>query len=631
MKVITCMLGLIALLFAPLYLSAQSADTTTVIRNARVVDGSGAAAKQVTIIIRNGRIDAVGENVDSPAGAKIVDATGQTLLPGLIDLHTHLQSSTVTGAPDDLFKNLKKYLAAGVTTVLNFSGQPEAFEPIRKLLKSAEYPAPHVYQAARFSPPGGHGTEGGAGLSYEAANPEQAHYLLKEALKYKPDAIKAFTDGWRYSSGSEEPSFNQQTIAAITEEAHKGGIRVFTHTVTLEGAKTAALGNIDAQDHGICDLFADDAVIRDYKEHGTGYISTLTVYGFQEYYARHGEARVTPRLLQLLEPSALANVAHSDVFAHFVPITPETSGAAIRRGAVLRQNIRILHDAGIPLGAGTDSGVIGIHHGYATLQELQFLVDAGLTPLEAIHAATGSNARLLGVDKDYGTIEVGKVADLLLVEGKPDANIADIENTRRVWINGNEVDLAAINAAIKSDSLTPLPVHPIAPLVFDAEREDGRTNIDTLPYYTSDAASDHSQLIFTRIVRDAAKNDHALALAASFGPKSAPFVRFHLPLTRGSLELADVSSSHGISLDVRGEGDYQLLTDLYGRKDDDLPSASFKATGSWRNVHIDFSQLKLKDGKDAQWSGNNVREIEIQLANAIGSKSWLEIDNVRFY
>jgi dihydroorotase-like cyclic amidohydrolase len=78
-----------------------------------------------------------------------VDASGLTLLPGLIDLHTHLQNATVAGTPDDLFKNLKKYLAAGVTSVLNFSGQPEAFEPIRKLLKSAEYPAPHVYQSAR--------------------------------------------------------------------------------------------------------------------------------------------------------------------------------------------------------------------------------------------------------------------------------------------------------------------------------------------------------------------------------------------------------------------------------------------------------------------------------------------------
>jgi imidazolonepropionase-like amidohydrolase len=622
-------LGAIVLLSASTLLLAQS--PATVIRNARVVDGTGAPAKQITILIRDGRIAAVGEKIEVPADAKVVDASGLTLLPGLIDLHTHLQNATVAGAPDDLFKNLKKYLAAGVTSVLNFSGQPEAFEPIRKLLKSADYPAPHVYQSARFSPPGGHGTEGGAGGSYEAANPEQAHYLLKEALKYKPDAIKAFTDGWRYGSGPAEPSFNQQTIAAITDEAHKGGIRVFTHTVTLEGAKTAALGNIDAQDHGICDLFADESVIRDYKEHGTGYISTLSVYGFQEYYARHGEARVTPRLLQLLEPSALANAAHSDVFAHAVQITPESRDTAIRRWAVLQQNVRILHAAGIPLGAGTDSGVIGIHHGYATLKEVQFLVDSGLTPLEAIHSATGVNAQLLGVSKDYGTIEVGKVADLVLVEGKPDDNIAEIENTRRVWASGNEVDLAAINAAIKSDALTSLPIHSVPALVFDAEREDGRTNLDTLPYVTSDPAADHSNLVFTRIVRDESKKEHALALAAEFAPKSTPFVRFHIPLTRGSLELADLSAFHGISLDVRGEGEYSLLTELYGGKETGLPAANFKAAGSWHNAHIDFAQLKLKDGKNADWNGKNVREILIEIARPAGSKSWLEIDNVRFY
>ena len=390
---------------------------------------------------------------------------------------------------------------------------------------------------------------------------------------------------------------------------------MFTHTVTLEGAKTAALGNIDGQDHGICDVFADDSVIRDYKEHGTGYISTLTVYGFQEYYARNGIARVTPRLQQLLEPAALPNAAHSDVFARF-ELSQEAREGAVRRWAVLQQNIRILHTAGIPLGVGTDSGVIGIHHGYGTLQELQYLVAAGLTPLEAIHSATGVNAQLLGVSKDYGTIEVGKIADLLLVEGKPDVTISEIENTRRVWLAGKEVDLPAIQAAIKTEQLTPLPAHPVPSLVFDAERKDGRTNLDTLPYYTSDPAGDHSQLIFTRTVRNTVKKDHALTLAASFGPKPAPFVRFHLPLTRGSLELADIRAFHGISLDVRGDGSYRLLADLYGGRDksEDEPAASFNATGSWHTVQIDFSKLKLKDGRDVAWSGTNLREISLELS-----------------
>lgn len=624
-RYLSVFVALLTLLFA---VSAQ-AQTVTVIRNARVVDGTGAPVRNVSVVIRGGRIAAVGEKVDVPADAKIVDARGLTLVPGLFDLHTHVQLAATTTSPDDLFKNLKKYVAAGVTSVLNYSGAPEAFQPIRELLASGNYPAPHLYQSIRVSPPGGHGTEGGAGLSYEIANPAQAHHLLPEVFRYKPDAVKAFTDGWRYGVSPAIPSFNQQTIAAIVEESHKAGARVFTHTLTLEGSKIAARGGIDVQAHGVCDGFVDETLLRAYKEHGTGYVSTLAVYNAQEHYARYGRARVTPRLLELLEPASAAVAEHSDVFAR-LGVTDEGRESAILRGASLGENIRILHRAGVPLGVGTDAGMQGVHHGYATLQEIEYLVDNGLTPLEALQAATATSAKLLGVDKDYGTIAEGKVADLVLVEGEPDKTIADIEKTRRVWVAGVEADLPALLKAVETDTVTVLPTAPVQALVLDAERKDGRTNLDTLPYYTSDAAADHSVLIFTRIIRDAARQDHALSLTASFSGKAKPFVQFHVPLSRGSLLPADLHAYKGVSFEVRGEGAYRLLADLYGNQRE-LPAAQFNAAGAWSTVRINFDQLLYANGKAPLWDGKSARELIFELARPADEKGWLEIDNVRFY
>lgn len=627
------MKGILRLVLAVLLSSASALaqqSSVIAIEHARVIDGTGAPARPLTVLVRDGRIVAVGEQIAIPADAKLIDAQGQTLIPGLFDLHTHTQLATTTASEDDLFKNLKKYVAAGVTSILDYSGAPEGFEPIRHLLKSGAYPAPHFYQALRVSPPGGHGTEEGAGESYEIANVAQAHHVLQEALKYKPDAVKAFTDGWRYGIMPAIPSFSQQTIAAISEEAHKAGIRVFTHTLTVDGSHAAVRGNIDVQVHGIANTFVDESLIRDFKDHGTGYVSTLAVYNTQEYYARYQKALVTPRLLELLEPSSARVAEQSSVFAKF-KLDPELVDSTIQRGAALAQNVRTLYRAGVPVGVGTDAGMQGTHHGYATLLEVEYLVDDGLTPLEAIRAGTQVSARLLGVDKDYGTIEAGKVADLVLVSGEPDQKISDVENTRRVWLAGVEQNLPQLLHEIHNDEITPLPLVKADALLYDAEIENGRTNLDTLPYYTSDPAGDHSQLIFTRITRDEAGRDHALSLHASFAARERPFVQLHLPLTRGSILPADLRAYTGVSFDVRGAGAYRLLTALYGKRPAEYPAAGFNANAKWSNVRIDFAQLASKEGAPQPWTGTNANEIVFELSGKPDSTGWLELDNVRFY
>jgi hypothetical protein len=135
------------------------------IRNARVIDGTGAAPRSTSVLIRDGKIEALG--VAAPAGARTVDAAGLTLLPGLFDLHTHLSASAVAGISADWGKSLKAYLASGVTTLNDYATYGEMFAPLKQLLNSGAAPGPHVNMAVRMSTAGGHGTEAGWGRFHD--------------------------------------------------------------------------------------------------------------------------------------------------------------------------------------------------------------------------------------------------------------------------------------------------------------------------------------------------------------------------------------------------------------------------------------------------------------------------------
>jgi len=242
--------------FAALIVFAASlfAQQPILIRGARVVDGTGASAYPATVVVVGTHIAGVGrETAPPPEDARVIDATGMTLLPGLIDLHTHLTASAVTGVAGDWGKNLKAYLASGVTSVNDYSTYSEMFWPMRQLLATGTLMGPRVAMAARMSTTGGHGTEGGWGdfMTLVANTPEHARAQTRRALAAKPDVIKVFTDGWRYGTAPNLTSMNLETLTAIVEEAHAAGVKVVTHTVTLGGAKIAARAGVDILVHGI--------------------------------------------------------------------------------------------------------------------------------------------------------------------------------------------------------------------------------------------------------------------------------------------------------------------------------------------------------------------------------------------
>jgi imidazolonepropionase-like amidohydrolase len=605
-----------SLLLLLLSCTAWAQPAPILIRGARVIDGTGAPARMGTVVVIGTRIAGYGiETAPPPPGSRIIDATGQTLVPGLFDLHTHLTASAATGVAGDWGKSLKAYLACGVTSVNDYATYSELFWPMRQLLATGTLMGPRINMAMRMSTTGGHGTEGGWGdfMTLLANTPEQARAETRRALAAKPDVIKVFTDGWRYGSAPNLTSMNVETLAAIVQEAHAGGVKVVTHTVTLAGAKIAARAGVDILVHGIGDADVDAELIEIMKSKGTFYVPTLSVYEFKGG---------LDRPLRLLDP---------DVKAALPPQNGDrTPSAPVReRWEHLTGNVRKLFSAGIPVAVGTDAGMPGTFHGASTLHEMELLVKSGLSPMQALMAGTSISARAMGVLNERGTIAPGKLADLVLVDGKPDEEIADIRKTRRVFLGGYELSPSDLEKAIQTPEVTPLATHPLPPLVDDIERADGRTSLNTLRVNATDPGIDHSPMLFQPVIRSG--NDHALLIQAAMADKVHPWVRVEFPLTQGAFEPADISKYQGVSFDVRGEADTRVLLQTYGIRNSDAWAASFSPTGEWQTVKIPFAALKRQTEGAPAWTGKDARAVLFELSGAPGSKTWLELDNVQFY
>jgi imidazolonepropionase-like amidohydrolase len=601
------LLAALALLVAAMAAPAQGRDI--LIRGARIFDGSGTPARVGNVLVRGDRIVAVGPAVRARRGSRTVDARGLTLIPGLHDLHTHLRAPGFD-APDDLPKAYAGYLVNGVTSVNDFSLSPEMFAPVREMTAPGKVAAPDLRLAARIGVPGGHGTEYGWGRQFtlEAATPRAADLAMGRALPYRPDVIKIFADGWRYGRSASLNSMNEPTLIPIVMAAHAAGIPVITHTVTLEGAKIAAAAGVDALGHGIGDALVDDALIALMRAKGTAYVPTLVVYEPQDERAFH------PAEWRRLRPQERAREEARR--AAPPPGSP--------RWTIMRENVRRLKAAGIPIGIGTDAGIGGVYHGSATLREIGWLVRLGFTPAEALSAATMVSAGILRQGHDHGRIAPGRRADLVLTGGRPDQDIADLHDVRRVFVSGREMPLDRLARQLADDRPSPLPTHRMTGPIHTGAGPLGRTDLDTLPVEGTDPGFDHSHL-------DVA---HApggrLFLMAGMGAAPRPFAELHLPLTRGSVQLADASGFSGIAFEARGAGDYELQLNSYAIHPRSWFRASFAAGGTRREIRIPFSAFR-SPLPEARLDPARLRALLFRLEGEPGGGAWLELGNVRFY
>lgn len=574
-------------------LMAAPAEGDLAIVGATLFDGTGAAPRLANVLVANGRIVAVGPGLKPPAGATVIDGRGKALLPGLFDLHTHW---TPAGMPATTPQIATAYVQAGVTTVNDFHEQPESYAPRRAWL--ATLVAPHVNFAARVSTPGGHGADwADQSTTIWVNTPEAARAAIERLKPYKPDLIKAFTDGWRYGVAPDNTSMDEWTLGALVQSAHQAGLKVLTHTVTVDRGALAARAGIDALAHGLQDRRIDDASLATMVEAKMAMAPTLAVY----------------------DPEKAGPPGN--------PTDPRYRQSVTKFGHALH-NVKTMYDAGVPVGLGTDAGMPGTAHGQATLRELELLVRAGLTPSQALVAATQSSARIMNLDGDRGTIATGKRADLILVDGKPWEQIGDIHKLSQVVIDGRLVYGKGAPALPAANSATHLPANDVPALLDDFERPDGRSTRDTLRLETGDGGMDRTVEISQTVSR--ADGGHALQLSARMAMKGNAYAGVAVPLNRGSVRPADVSRYHGVRFDLKGAGGYILKVNGL----DGSWSAPVAGGDGWTGIEVPFTALTpVARGKKpgAAFTGNAIVEVEIGAARAPGQTVTVLFDNLRFY
>lgn len=579
----------------------SESGSATAIVGATIFDATGAPPHLGTVVIRNGRIAEVGSRIGVPRGARIIKAQGKTLLPGFFDVHTHWST---TGEPATPPQIANAYLAAGVTTVNDFHQQPESYEPRRRWLSSLA--SPHVNLVARMSTPGGHGADwGDTATTRWVSTAMAAREEVRELLPYQPDFIKVFTDGWRYGTAPDNTSMNLSTLSAIVEEAHKHGLKVLTHTVTVERGKDAARARVDVIAHSLQDRQIDQETIDLMKSNSVHYAPTLAIY-------------------EPVKPGEPAPTRPDD----------PTMKLRIRKFGYALHNVKALHDAGVVVVVGTDSGISGAPHGVSTLHEMELLVQAGLTATEALTAATANSAKALGEIADRGTIEQGKRADLILIDGAPWIDISAVRKVDRVFVDGRLVH--GKGAVLpKANSASAMPSVRATALIDDFENPSGRSSLDTLRLDAFDGGADRSVEVSTVVARSAA--DHALMVTAKMSRKAAPAAGVIIPLSRGSVEPVDATAFKGVRCEIRGDGEYTLsVNTLTGAW-----TASVTGGPDWRRVEIPFTALQRpmrrsgegssQASENVDWSGTDLLQIELGGRRAPGSKFWMEIDNVMFY
>lgn len=569
-------------------LPVAMAETTAIVGGV-VFDGTGAPAAQKTIIIRDGLIADVGKNVPVPADARVIDVHGMAVTPGFYDLHTHW---TAAGEPSDFPSIAAAYLRSGVTTVNDFNEAPEAYAPLRAWL--AKLDAPHVNFAARISTPGGHGADwADQNTTRWISSPESAKAAIDGVAAYHPDLIKIFSDGWRYNRMPDDTSINEATLTAAVAEAHAKGLRVMTHTVTVERGLIAARARVDALAHGLQDRVLTDAETGIIHDSGMGDVPTLSVYDPDKW----------------IKSSAHKIVANSVLFDNAL----RTVGKLFR--------------AGVVIGVGTDAGMPATPHGISTLHELELLVRAGLTPAQALVAATHSSAVLIGQDHDRGLIAAGMRADITVFEGRPWEKISDIHHVAMTMVDGKPLyGLDAPSEDARSGWPAPLPA---AKLVDDFERMDGRSSLDTLRTNTMDRGPDRTIEVSGTMPRESGKG-HVLFMTAVMAQQKAPYAGVSVPLSTGAVLAVDVSAYHGISVEVRGSSCNARMT-ANGTVGASW-AASFPLTGYWQTVRVPFSSFTGLDNPPRRaWTGRDITDMEIGLSCAPGTTAWLQADNLRFY
>jgi imidazolonepropionase-like amidohydrolase len=554
-----------------------------VFRDARVFDGAQVLPR-ATVLVRDGRITAVGPEVQAPEGARVIDARGKTLLPGLIDAHPHVFGPDV----------LRAALVFGVTTELDMFMSDAVLASIRKELagdKGADI-ADLRSAGTLVTAPGGHGTEYGLPIP-TLSSPEQAQAFVDARIAEGSDYIKiVYDDGKAF--GLDFPTLSQETLKAVIAAAHARKKLAVVHIGSLQGAREAIAAGAD----GLAHLFIDRAPEADFgrfvASHHAFVVATLSV--LESVSGRSGGAA-------LAADPAIAPFLSSGGQADLKLTFPTRAGAATNYAAA-EEAVRQLRAAHVPVLAGTDAPNPGTTHGASLHRELELLVKAGLTPAEALAAATSVPAKQFGLE-DRGTIAPGKRTDLLLVEGDPTADITATRKIAGVWKLGVAVDRDAYRAEMekqRAEAQQPAGVPPGAKPGLVSDFEDGKPSAHFGAGWqvsTDGLRGGKSQASFKVVENGAQKSKGALLIEGEvdgglpYAWAGAIFFPGEVPMAP-----ADLSSKKQVSFWAKADGrTYSVM--LFAPSQNYAALAQKFVPGTeWKQFTFKLSQFKGYDCHD---------------------------------
>jgi len=424
-----------------IFVAVMASAQTFVVEHARLIDGNGGAAvEDSALVVEDGRITYAGPFAGAaiPAGAQRMNMRGKTIVPGIINGHGHvgltkdLKQDQANYTRANVIKTLQIYASYGVTTTTSMGTDLDAILEYRDQRNKGEFEGARVLSSVYgFTAIDGYPTRvaGVKGVANEVSSPDQARKLVDKLADQGADLIKVWVD----THHGVYPKIAPEIRTAIIQEAARRGIVSFAHVYELGDAKQLAAAGVLILGHSVRDAEADDELISLLLKGDVTYIPTVMREAGTYMYGTKAPWADDPYFTRSLTANEIRGLKTTFKASQ---ADPELQREGASDFAMAMKNVKILHDAGVHIGFGPDTGAPGRFPGSFEHMEAEKLVEAGLTPMEVIVAWSKTNSRALGIDEDFGTLEAGKVADFLILNASPLDNMKNAREIHRVYMGG---------------------------------------------------------------------------------------------------------------------------------------------------------------------------------------------------
>ncbi len=572
-------------------------ENSFAINHVRIFDGEK-TIENASVFIQQGKIAAIGNTIKIPNNIPAYDGTGKTLLPGLIDSHTHTYGDAQKDA-----------LRFGVTTEMDMFSDWHLLAAAKKQRESfGRVEQADLWSAGTLATvPGGHGTEYGMKIP-TLTTVEEAPSFVQARINEGSDYIKiVFDDGSAYGPTVKIKSLTPDVTKALIQSAHKNNKKALIHIASFQQAKTMTAQGADGLVHIFIDQVADSAFIEQAQKQHLFIVPTLSVTGSL---AGADEGKKLATDVQLKD---YLTVLQTNALKASFP--PQWQNPKVLENALA--SVKLLHAAGIPLLAGTDAGNPSTTHGASLHGELSLLVRAGLSPSAALNAATALPAKIFGLH-DRGRIAVGMRADLVLVSGNPTKNITDTRNIDFIWKNGYRLERNK-TGGVNSDVTAITP----SGLISDFEQEKISSRYGNGWHVTTDQQMNGASQVSIKLIPSGVKNSKgALEISGRIKPGFAfPWAGAFFGPGAKAMQAVSYSNAKELVFWVKGDDrTYSVMMLSSVSAAGAPPSQSFITSNEWNEIRLPM----------AGFAGLELSSVSGFSFNAIGSEGEFSfmIDNV---